>query len=113
MHELSIALGIVRIVEETARKASAKAVTLVALRVGTLSGVELDALRFAWPMATQDTIAEGATLDIEVIPGRARCLECHAEYAMEQLFDNCPQCHSPFKQILQGKELAVKAVEVE
>ncbi len=105
-------MGIVRIAEAEARKAGAGTVRRVEIRVGMLAGVELDALHFAWPMATRETLAEGAELDVEIIEGRARCLECNQEYSIEHLFDTCPHCHSPFKHILQGKELSVKALEV-
>ena len=42
MHELSIALGIVKIAEDETAKAKATSVTKIELEIGVLSGIELD-----------------------------------------------------------------------
>ena len=113
MHELSIALGIVKIAEEESRKANAKAVTSIELEIGTMAGIEMDSLDFAWPAAVKDTVLEHAKREIDLIPAKARCLECQTEYDLEHIYDTCPSCESYFKDIYQGKELRVKALEVE
>ena len=113
MHELSIALGIVRIAEDESRKAKASAVTSIELEIGSMAGIEMDSLDFAWPVAVKDTVLEHARREIDLIPAKARCLECQTEYALEHIFDACPNCNSYFKDIYQGKELRVKALEVE
>ncbi|RLD21554.1 MAG: hydrogenase maturation nickel metallochaperone HypA [Bacteroidetes bacterium] len=113
MHELSIALGIVKIAEEESRKANAKVVTSIELEIGTMAGIEMDSLDFAWPVAVKDTVLENAKREIDLIPAKAKCLECQTEYDLEHTFDVCPSCNSYFKDIFQGKELRVKALEVE
>ena len=113
MHELSIALGIVKIAEEESRKARAQKVKAIELEIGTMAGIEMESLDFAWPVAVKDTVLEHAAREIDLIPARARCLECGAEYAVDHSFDACPQCQSYFKDIFQGKELRVKALQIE
>ena len=113
MHELSIALGIVKIAEEESRKANAKAVKSIELEIGTMAGIEMDSLDFAWPVAVKDTVLENAKREIDLIPAKAKCLECQTEYDLEHTFDVCPSCNSYFKDIYQGKELRVKALEIE
>jgi hydrogenase nickel incorporation protein HypA/HybF len=113
MHELSIALGIVKIAEEESRKAEAKKVTAIELEIGSMAGIELDALEFAWPVAVKDTVLQGATRQIDWIDARAYCAECQHEFAVENSFDTCPKCKSYFKDIYKGKELRVKSLEVE
>lgn len=113
MHELSIALGIVKIAEEERKKAKARFVTAIELEIGTMAGIEMDSLDFAWPVAVKDTVLEHAKREIDVVPAKARCLECETEYSLEHIFDVCPNCQSYFKDIFQGKELRVKALEVE
>ena len=113
MHELSIALGIVKIAEEESRKANAKTVKSIELEIGTMAGIEMDSLDFAWPVAVKDTVLENAKREIDLIPAKAKCLECQTEYDLEHTFDVCPSCNSYFKDIYQGKELRVKALEVE
>lgn len=112
MHELSIALGIVKIAEDERRKAKAKTVDSIDLEIGKLSGIELDSLEFAWPVAVKDTVLEHAVKNIESIDGWAKCLECEMEYPVFHAYDGCPACKSYFKDILRGKELRVKSLVV-
>ena len=112
MHELSIALGIVKIAEDERKKANAKQVDRIELEIGALSGIELDSLDFVWPMAVKDTALEKAKYEVDFINGKAECLECGQAYPIENLFDNCPTCSGYFKDVIAGKELRVKALEV-
>lgn len=112
MHELSIALGIVDIAEKETKKANAKQVDSIELVIGTLSGVEPEALEFVWQVAIQDTVLAKATKHIEYIQAKAKCLECETVFTVENIYDACPKCNSYFKDVFQGKELKVKALEV-
>jgi hydrogenase nickel incorporation protein HypA/HybF len=112
MHELSIALGIVKIAEDETQKAHATAVEKIELQIGALSGIELDALHYVWNQAVKDTVLEGAELEIDFREGKARCMDCDTEFPMEKVYDNCPKCRSYFKEVISGKELLVKALEV-
>jgi len=113
MHELSIALGIVKIAEDESAKANANSVKAIELEIGSMSGIEMDSLDFAWPVAVKDTVLENAKRDIDYIEAKARCLECETEYDIEHIFDACPKCKSYFKDIYKGRELRVKALEIE
>ena len=112
MHELSIALGIVKIAEDETAKAKAEKVTKIELIVGVLSGVEIDSLEFVWSSAVKDSVLEKAELKITKVLGKGKCADCNTEFEMENIYDVCPKCSSNFKGILQGKELRVKALEV-
>lgn len=112
MHELSIALGIVKIAEKEVEKSHFKRVTKIELQIGTLSGIELDSLNFVWESAVKDTVLENAIKDIEIIKAKGKCIDCDTEFDMEHIYDSCPDCNSNFKGILSGKELKVKALEV-
>ena len=46
MHELSIALGIVKIAEDETAKVNADEVTKIELEIGVLSGIEIESLNF-------------------------------------------------------------------
>jgi len=112
MHELSIAMGIVAIAEKEAKKAQAGEIKAIDLEIGTLSGIEIDSLNFAWPMAIAGSVLEKAEKRIHIIPAKAKCLECDHIYEIENLFDECPVCGSHFKDIFQGKEMRVKSIEI-
>ena len=113
MHELSIISRIVEIAEEQVRRTGASKVTEIELEIGELAGVEWQALDFAWEIGVQKSVLEHATRQLNKVPGKALCLECKNAFAMHQLFDPCPNCHSFFNEILQGKELRVKTLTVE
>jgi len=112
MHELSVALGIVKIAENETAKAKAKTVELIELEIGTLAGIEFESLDFVWPSAVKDTVLENAVKKIDIIKAKAKCVDCDAIFEIENVYDSCPICSSFFKNILQGKELKVKALEV-
>jgi hydrogenase nickel incorporation protein HypA/HybF len=112
MHELSVAMGIVKIAETETEKAGAREVEAIELEIGTLAGIEFEALNFVWPVAVKDTVLEKAEKRVEIIQGKARCMDCDTVFEMAHFYDACPSCNSNLKAILQGKELRVKALEV-
>lgn len=110
MHELSICRSVVGIVRE---KANGRKVTGVRLTVGQLSGIELDALRFCFPLVTEGTELHGANLEIDEVPGRARCTGCDKELAIDVPIGLCPCERREPLIMLSGDELSVKEMEVE
>ncbi len=112
MHELSVAMGIVNIAEKEIKKANKNKVTLIELEIGSLSGVELDSLEYVWEIAVKDTALDKAKKKINFIEAEAKCLECDTFFKVENVYDNCPKCKSYFKDIVKGKELRVKSLEV-
>lgn len=112
MHELSVAMGIVRIAEDVVEKENAKSVESIELEIGSLAGIEFESLDFVWPIAVKDTILESAIKKVSIIKGKAKCIDCDAVFNIDHLYDSCPNCNSNLKGILQGKELRVKALEV-
>ncbi len=111
MHELTVAIGIVEIAEKEAKKANISKLTKIELEIGTLSGVEIEALNFAWPMAVMDTILENVEKKIQTVQAKAKCMDCNVSFEINNLFDHCPACKGYSKSILQGKELRVKSIE--
>ena len=112
MHELSIAMGIVKIAEDETAKVNANEVVKIELEIGVLSGIELDSLNFVWESAVKDSVLENTKKEIVVISGKGKCIDCDTEFNMENIYDCCPNCNSNFKGILQGKELKVKSLEI-
>jgi hydrogenase nickel incorporation protein HypA/HybF len=108
MHELAIAQQIVEIACEGSRGAPVRRIVVV---VGKLSAVLPDALRFCFDLATKETAAEGASLEIVEAPGMARCSVCRADVAMERPFATCA-CGSTELDWISGEELEVREVVV-
>lgn len=113
MHEMSLAEGVLQLVEETAQREKAQRVKLVVLEIGLLSSVEPDALRFCFEAVTQGSVAQGATLEIIQTPGAGWCTPCGVRVAMSELYGECPQCGSYQVQPTEGIEMRVKEIEIE
>jgi hydrogenase nickel incorporation protein HypA/HybF len=108
VHELGIVQQVVEIAAEASRGAR---VRRIVLEIGKLSTVLPDAVRFCFDLAAENTVAEGARLEIIEIPGRARCVACGAEIALEQPFGRCG-CGATDLEWLAGDELRIKELEV-
>jgi hydrogenase nickel incorporation protein HypA/HybF len=67
MHEMSIALSIVDLADEQANLAHAGKIIEIELDIGTMSGVEVEALNFALEIAAKDTLLEAAVVKINRI----------------------------------------------
>ena len=112
MHEMAICESLVQIMEEQARVKNFGQVRTVWLEIGQLAGVELEALRFGFDVVTRGTLAEGARLEIEEMPGRAWCLRCARSVPAARRFDACPECGSYQLQVTGGDEMRIKELEV-
>ena len=112
MHELSIVMGIVDLASEQVRRAGRRQVDRIDLDIGSLAGVELDALDFAWQSAVRRTVLQDAERRINRIPGKARCLDCGAVFPVSELYEPCPRCGEYLTELVQGKELRVKSLVV-
>jgi hydrogenase nickel incorporation protein HypA/HybF len=113
MHELSIALSIVESAEEAARKNNATVISKVEVEIGTIAGVESEALLFAWDSVTEKTMAQDAPLVIHSIQAEAHCLECGKDFPIDNFFAICPQCNKYHFQVTKGKELRISSLTVD
>ena len=69
MHELAAAQDVMRAVLAAAEEQGAQRITAIALKIGELYAAEN--LRDLIDIAAKGTIAEGATVDVEAVPGAA------------------------------------------
>jgi hydrogenase nickel incorporation protein HypA/HybF len=112
MHELSIVMSILDIAKSEAIKANASQINEIELEIGTLSGIDMDSFNFAWREAIRGTILENSNRIVFRPQGKASCLGCDQSFDLVNRFDPCPFCNSHFINIIQGKELKVKALVV-
>ena len=113
MHEMSLAEGIRQIVEDAGRRQGFLRVKTVVLEIGQLAAVEPDSLRFCLDLVLQGSIAEGAILQIDSLPGRAWCARCAETVPVAALYDACPRCGAYQLQVSAGTEMRVKELEIE
>lgn len=113
MHEMGIAQAIL---EHALAAAQSNGITRIAklqLKIGVFSGVVDDALRFSFEVASQETKAEGAVLEVENVPLTIRCADCGKESAIQPLLFQCLSCGSRRVDILTGQELTLDSIEGE
>lgn len=113
MHELSIAMSIVDIVEDYVKKADASKVKRLELEIGTQSGVVDEALKFAMDEAFKGNALDGAEVQIHKIQAEAKCDACSAVFAVDDIFSPCPECGVVRNELVKGKELNVKKIIVD
>ena len=113
MHELSIMQSALSIALEQARQAGGTRVHSIRLRIGALSGVVPDALEFAFEALTPGTLAEHAKLAIEHVPARFWCAKCACEFQADEMFAECPECHTLSGEIRAGREMEVASLEID
>ncbi len=113
MHELSIALSILDLVEEEAERQNGR-VAAVHLKLGRLSGVVKEALVSAYEMARENTALARTELVIEDVPLITHCPTCVADHPLPSVQELCcPVCGDLTAQVISGRELEVFALEIE
>ena len=113
MHEMSLAEGILQICEDAAAREGCRRVTEIRLEIGALAGVEVEALSFCLDVVLQGSIADGARVELERLPGLGYCLGCGEAVPVAALYDPCPCCGSYQVQATGGTEMRVKDLLVE
>jgi hydrogenase nickel incorporation protein HypA/HybF len=113
MHEMSLAEGVLQIIEDYALRESFRKVNCVRLEIGRLSGVETESLRFCFDAVTRGSVAEGATLEIIEVPGRAWCFRCGKSVEVRDDPAQCPECAGVELQVESGKDMRIKDLLVD
>jgi hydrogenase nickel incorporation protein HypA/HybF len=112
MHEMSLADGVARIIEEQAKEHGFEKVLSVRLEIGKLAHVDPDALIFCFGAVVKGTVAEGARLVIERAEGLVWCFSCAAQVAIRVWGDACPKCGSYDLQAAGGQDMRILDLEV-
>ncbi|MFT3858752.1 MAG: hydrogenase maturation nickel metallochaperone HypA [Aquabacterium sp.] len=107
MHELSLAGGILGLVEDAARRERFARVRVLRLEAGALAGVEVHALRFALDAITPGTCLAGARIDIDEPSASAWCMDCCRSVTIESRLDPCSLCGGTRLQPTGGTSLRI------
>ena len=114
MHELSIAMSILDVVEEEMQSHAGANLQAIYIRLGPLSGVVKESLLSAYELAREQTPFAGARLVFEDVPIAVFCPRCQAERTVESPQRLCcSECATPVSEILRGRELELAALELE
>ena len=113
MHELAIAHSLIETAQAALPEVNGAHIVTVQVCLGALAGVSPDELRFGFEVMAKGTPFEGTLLEIEDVPLIVYCPHCQANYTLSDIEPLCcPICATPTPQIIQGKELTLKALVV-
>jgi hydrogenase nickel incorporation protein HypA/HybF len=113
MHELAVTQSILEICLRHADAGHAAKITDINIVVGQFSSIVDDSVQFYWDMIAEGTIAQGAALHFNRIPGEMSCRTCgHVFQPTDRTFA-CPSCGSVAVRITKGEEFRVDSIDVE
>jgi hydrogenase nickel incorporation protein HypA/HybF len=113
MHELSLLVEVVRIVEDLVVENKIKKLKAIVLQVGEVSSVIPTFMEEYFPVVTLDKpFFKDTKLEIEMIPGEAKCLDCAEVFNIVKTEGYCPKCNSFEKEVLSGREFLIKELVV-
>jgi hydrogenase nickel incorporation protein HypA/HybF len=112
MHELGLMQNIIDTVQDYARKNNVTKVVKVMLEVGQVSGVVPESLEFCFEICTKQTMLEGALLEIEKISAVGKCKTCGEGFDLLTFTFSCPKCGGTDWEMISGRELIIKGLEV-
>lgn len=112
MHELGIAQSIINTVVKVAEQNGRKKIEKVRIQVGEFRAVIEEQLVFCFAFAAEGTFAEGAALEIEVLPIVALCQYCNSEFRVKNFHFQCTECEGTSVRVIKGQELKIIDVEL-
>ncbi len=87
MHEWSVMQAVVESILRFAEMEGLKKVTRVEIAINQIAQLELDILREAYSVLTENTIAQGSEIEITVSPAVFKCNNCGHEWTLNDVLD--------------------------
>lgn len=122
MHEYSVMKQLVSALLDELDGRDIDKVKEVRIKIGDLTFLGAEQLKFAYEVLSKDTILEGSELNVEKIEAKINCEECGYEgdvdYSEDPAFHydvpvlSCPECGSK-PAIVKGKETVIDGVTAE
>lgn len=115
VHEVAVALAMVDELRKIAEDNSAKKILNIRLRIGRMSGIVTDSLKFAFDaVKLEHAFISSAEIVIEEVPLVYKCNECGGSFHTDTIyFPSCPDCDSYNLMIVSGEEQHIEKVEME
>jgi hydrogenase nickel incorporation protein HypA/HybF len=111
VHEYSIVQALVERVAREAHARQATAVHRLTIRIGELSGVEVELLSTAYATFRERTICAHAALDVQTVPARWACSRCGDAIGRGEVLQ-CAACGAPAR-LVEGHEIMLDRIEME
>ena len=105
--------GLLDVALRHAEKAGAQRIARLNLVIGELASIVDESVQFCWDLVSRGTLAEGAELRFERVPGQLRCTDCGHSYALAARDYTCPACGERRVVAVGGDEFRLESIEVE
>ena len=99
------------VVDAVCEHAAGRRVHSVRLEIGALCAVIPDAMTFCFELATEGTVADHASLEVDMRPGEACCRSCGENFELDDLILLCP-CGSADVEVTAGRDVKILSMEV-
>ena len=109
MHEVGLCRAVLNAVEQ---QAQGRTVHRVAVRAGVLNRIDEPSMREAFSLVSEGSVAEGADLDLELVPINVDCAGCSGSSTAEEIVVACPHCGSRDVRLRGGDELTLVCLDV-
>ncbi len=113
VHELGLAENTLDLALMHLARLGAEKIVALTIRVGALSGVDGEALRYALEIITRGTAAEQAAIHLEDVRPVCYCVHCEESFDVEVPSYACPRCGKLSANLLAGNELDLVSMEVD
>ncbi len=114
MHELAIVESIMETLMDQLQIHKCSRIVSVNLEFGAMTAVMPAAIDFAFEALSKGGPAEGAIIQTSIIPIKAFCLDCGAEFTLENYLPFCPECNDGVLHITQGRdEMKIASIEIQ
>jgi hydrogenase nickel incorporation protein HypA/HybF len=110
---MSIAASVLDAVRAEAVRHGGARVRAVGLRIGAVSGVEPESLRFCLEALVADTDLAPLRLEMELVDRRNRCLDCGTVFPVVDYNFTCSACGGARTEPAGGSELELGWLELD
>jgi hydrogenase nickel incorporation protein HypA/HybF len=123
MHEAALAESILKTILDVALRNEAKEILRVEMEVGEICLVNMEQLTFLIGTFARETIAKDMEFLVKKVETKIRCKECSylggieykevdPEWHYRVPIFGCVRCKSNRTEIVQGKELTIKSIDM-
>lgn len=114
MHEITLCLDAVEIMQQVGRENNARRITAVWMEIGALSCVEPEAVQFCFALVCRETLAEGAILHLETPVATHWCDACQQMITLiSPGVSLCPHCAGRQVRVIADSGMKIKRIEIE
>jgi hydrogenase nickel incorporation protein HypA/HybF len=113
MHEATIAESLIQSIIAASAEHSDKRIVRVVMSCGQINAINDEAMKFAFEAVAENTICEGAILEIKHTPLKSQCRRCKLEFDFDFYSPHCPDCSSTDIAIDADAPLLLEEIEFE